>query len=102
MRPGEQRSDIRCPAGLFSRHEARIAQLTEAINRASTAREKAEPAEALRQEADALLQCEEYEAESVDCGLCQNLAELRRGAAALVIQAGAVEAHRSGAGDDRR
>ena len=101
MSPGEQRSEIHCRGGLFPRQEARVAQLTAAINRAASPREKAVDAEALVEEADVLLQCEEYDEGSVDCRLCRGFSQLRRGAAALVVQAGALEDRRRSAGDDR-
>ena len=93
---------IRCHVGLFSRQDARVTASTEAINRASTAREKATAAESLREAVDVLLECHEYEEESVDCHLCRGFSELRRQMAALVVKAGRLDDRRRHATSDRR
>lgn len=87
MKKTGRQAGIRCPIGLFPRQEAEIAQLTEAINRAPTAAEKAPWAQALMEAADVLLACERYDGESLHCRLCHNFSELRRKTAALVISA---------------
>ena len=79
---------VQCPIGLFPRQEAQVAQLTEALNRAPTAAEKAPWAESLIQAVDVLLACEQYDAGRLHCRLCRNFSELRRKTAALVVKAG--------------
>jgi hypothetical protein len=79
---------IRCPIGLFPRQETEIARLTQEINRAPTAADKAAWAQALMEAVDVLLACEQYDEESLDCRLCRNFSELRRKTAALVVKAG--------------
>ena len=79
---------IRCPIGLFPRQEVEIAGLTQAINQASTAAEKAPWAQELIEAVDVLLACERYEEGSVHCRLCCSFSELRHKMAALVIKAG--------------
>ena len=88
------RGDIHCPVGLFHQQEGRVAQLTDQINQAPTASEKAGPAQALAEEMDVLLECEAYDGASTDCRLCRGLAELRSKTAALVVKAGALDARR--------
>jgi len=84
----EKRVGIHCPIGLFPRQEAEIARLTQAINRAPTAAEKAPWGQALMEAVDMLLACEQYDEGSMDCDLCRNFAELRRKTAVLVVKVG--------------
>jgi hypothetical protein len=88
MSSRDRPAGIHCPIGLFSRQEAEIARLTQEINRASTAAEKAPWAQALIEAVDVLLACEQYDEKSLDCRLCHNFSELRRKTAALVVKAG--------------
>jgi hypothetical protein len=88
------RASIQCPIGLFRRQEEEINRLTQEINQARTAAEKAPWAQALIEAVDVLLACEQYDQESLDCRLCRNFSELRRKTAALVVKAGHL--------DDRR
>jgi len=88
MRETDRQASIHCPIGLFPRQEEEIAHLTEEINRAWTAAEKAPWAQALIEAVDMLLACEQYDEDSLDCRLCRNFSELRRKTAALVIKAG--------------
>jgi hypothetical protein len=88
MSSRDKPAGIRCPIGLFPRQEAEIARLTQEINRAPTAAEKAPWAQALMEAVDVLLACERYDEESLDCRLCRNFSELRRKTAALVVKAG--------------
>ena len=81
-------ASIHCTTGLFSRQEEEIARLTQEINQARTAAEKAPWAQALIETVDVLLECEQYDEGSMDCRLCRNFSELRRKTAALVIKAG--------------
>ena len=88
MRGRDRAAGIRCPIGLFPRQEAEIARLTQEINRAPTAADKAPWAQALMEAVDVLLACEQYDEQSLDCRLCRNFSELRRKTAALVVKAG--------------
>lgn len=81
-------ASIHCPIDLFPRQEEEIALLTQEINQARTAAEKAPWAQTLIETVDVLLACEQYDEGSMDCRLCRNFSELRRKAAALVIKAG--------------
>ena len=94
MRETGRRASIHCPIGLFPRQEEEIARLTQAINQARTAAEKAPWAQALIETVDVLLACEQYDEESLDCRLCRNFSELRRKTAALVVEAGRLEDRR--------
>ena len=88
MNSGDKAAGIRCPIGLFSRQEAEIARLTQEINQAPTAAEKASWAQELREAVNVLLACEDYDEGTVDCRLCHNFSELRRKTATLVLKAG--------------
>lgn len=88
MRKRGKQESIRCPIGLFSEQEEEIERLTEAINRASTAAEKAPWAQELIEAVHVLLACEQYDEENVNCRLCRNFSELRRKTAGLVVKAG--------------
>ena len=94
MRRKEQRADIRCPSGLFARQEAEVNRATGAMNRAAAATEKVAWAQALIEVVDVLLECDEYDEESLHCRLCQEFSELRRKTAALVVRAGQLQEHR--------
>jgi hypothetical protein len=87
---GRQKS-IRCPIDLFPKQEAKIERLTEAINRAPTAAEKAPLAQDLIDVVDVLLACEAYDEENVNCRLCQNFSKLRRKTATLILKARGLE-----------
>ena len=82
------RASIQCPIGLFRGQEEEINRVTQEINQARTAGEKAPWAQALIETVDVLLTCEQYDEGSMDCRLCRNFSELRRKTAALVIKAG--------------
>jgi hypothetical protein len=90
-----RQASIHCPIGLFPRQEDEIARLTQEINQARTAAEKAPWAQALIEAADVLLACEQYDQESLDCRLCRNFSELRRKTAALVVKAGHLDVKRN-------
>ena len=90
----DRQASIHCPIGLFPRQEEEIARLTQEINQARTAPEKAPWAQALIEAVDVLLACEQYDEGSMDCRLCRNFSELRRKTAALLVKAGRL--------DDRR
>jgi len=82
------RANIECPTGLFSGQEAEGGRLTEKINRARTAAEKAPHAQDLIEAVNLLLACEAYDKENLNCRLCHSFSELRRKTAALVVRAG--------------
>ncbi len=88
MKETSRRASIHCPIGLFPRQEEEIARLTQEINQARTAAEKAPWAQELMEAVDVLLACEQYDEESLDCRLCRNFSELRHKTAALVVKAG--------------
>ena len=102
MNRSEKRGEIRCLTGLFARQEAKVAQLTEAMNRAGTATEKAAVAEALLIEVDVLLECEQFDLGSADCRLCTGFSKLRHQTATLVVEAGRLHDRRPPAVADRR
>ena len=87
-------ANIYCTIGLYPRQEEEINHLTQAINQARTAAEKAPWAQALIETVDVLLACEQYDEESLDCRLCRSFSELRRKTAALVIKAGHLDVKR--------
>ncbi|MBI3362510.1 MAG: hypothetical protein HY023_15520 [Chloroflexi bacterium] len=84
----EKPTGIRCPIDLFPRQEAEIARLTQAINQAPTAAEKAPVAQAMIEVVDVLLACEQFDEQSTDCRLCRNFSQLRRKTADLIVKAG--------------
>jgi Mor family transcriptional regulator len=88
MKETSRQASIHCPIGLFSGQEAEIARLTQEINQARTAAEKAPWAQALSEAVDVLLACEQYDEGSLDCRLCRNFSGLRRKTATLVVKAG--------------
>jgi len=90
-----EQSNIYCAIGLFSRQEEEINRLTQEINQARTAAEKAPWAQALIETVDVLLACEQYDEGSMDCRLCRNFSELRRKTAALVAKAERLDVKRN-------
>lgn len=91
MRETGKQGGIRCPINLFPRQEEEIVRLTQAINRAPTAAEKAPWAQAFIEAIDVLLACESYNEESLECRFCRKFSELRRKTATLVIKAGRLD-----------
>jgi Mor family transcriptional regulator len=79
---------IHCPIDLFPRQEAEISPLTDALNQAATAAEKAPWAEAMIEAVNVLLACEQYDEASLDCRLCRRFSRLRCEIATLVVKAG--------------
>ena len=77
---------ISCPA--FLRQETVIKDITEEINQAKGAREKAPFAEELQKEAEVLLTCADYDDKNLDCKNCRFIANLRSKTAGLIIKAG--------------
>jgi len=88
VRETARQANIHCPISLFPKQEAEITRLTQAINQARMAAEKAPWAQELIETVDVLLACEQYDEESLDCRLCRNFSELRHKTASLVIKAG--------------
>ena len=80
-------AQITCPIGIFSRYEAEQMRLTRAINLARTLPAKAGHAQDLIASASALLACQQYNEDSLDCCLCRNVSGLRRQTATLVLKA---------------
>jgi len=79
---------IRCPR--FSAQERICVRLTEQINVARTAAEKAARAEELIEVVQELLDCKECEEKSLDCQHCRSLSLLRKETADLVRKVGAI------------
>lgn len=77
--------NIQC--SLFRAQEERIQHLTEQINQARTVKEKAPLAEELSAAAQELLDCAEYQEQSLDCTYCQKFSELRQKTAQLILAA---------------
>ena len=92
---GRQFSPNKCrTGGLFARQEAEVNRVTQAINQASRATEKAVWAQVLVEAVDVLVGCEQYDEESLGCQLCQQFSQLRRKTAALVVKAGQLQERR--------
>jgi hypothetical protein len=89
------RASIQCPIGLFRRQEEEINRLTQEINQARTAAEKAPWAQAVMEAVDVLLACEQYDEQSLDCRLCRNFSELRHKTASLIVKAGRLDVKRN-------
>jgi len=83
-----EQTGISCPR--FSAQERTCVRLTERLNVARTAAEKAARAEELIEAVQELLDCEEYEEESLDCQYCRNVSLLRKKTAELVRKVGAI------------
>jgi hypothetical protein len=86
VRETDRPAGLRCPIGLFPKQEAEVTRLTQAINQASTATEKAPWAQELIETVGVLLACAEYDEGSVDCRLCRNFSGLRGKTASLVVK----------------
>jgi len=94
MSRAEGQADIHCPISLFATQEGEVIRLTQAINQAPRAAEKAVWAQALIEEVDLLLGCEQYDEENLNCRLCRQFSELRRKTAALIVRAGQLQERR--------
>jgi|GEM_PF-6864904 len=79
--------EIDCPIDLFGPTERRIASITEAINRASNAAQKAPLAEDLQREVATLLACTAHDTDNPNCRLCREFSQLRDKTAALILRA---------------
>lgn len=81
----EEGARISCP--VFQKHEPLIRHITDKINAAKNVKDKAEFAEELKQEADILLACADYDKKESDCKNCRFIAQLRQQTAELIIKA---------------
>ena len=88
------KTGIQCPVGLFEAQETKIEVLTEAINAANTASEKAPNARMLIEEVNVLLDCGSYDRANQNCVLCRSFSELRLKTASLIVKIGAPAAAR--------
>jgi hypothetical protein len=77
---------IRCPIGLYEKHNGEIRRLAQTINRSSTAAEMALGAHDLREHASALLNCRAYDENDVNCRICRELSAWRKKTASVVEQ----------------
>jgi hypothetical protein len=76
---------INCPT--FQKQEPVIKEITAKINSAGKVSEKAELARQLQEEVDVLLSCPDHDENSVDCGNCRFIANVRRKTADLIRKA---------------
>lgn len=90
MSPRHAFSGIRCPIGLYEKHEGEITRLAEAINRSPSAQEKARAAHGLRQSVSVLLDCGAFDGGNLNCRMCREVAILRKKTAAVVEKLGAL------------
>jgi len=70
----------------FQKQELVIKDITDKINRAKGAQEKARFADELQKEVDVLLSCPDYDKGKVDCKSCHFIAKLRKKTADLIIK----------------
>ena len=76
---------ISCPK--FQRQEDAIKSITDTINAAKGAAEKAEFAGELKKAVDVLLSCKDHDNEKFDCRNCHLIAYIRQKTADLIIRA---------------
>jgi hypothetical protein len=81
----ENQAKINCP--VFQRQEFAISDITGKINNARNVSDKAELAEELQEDVDALLSCPDYDQELEDCTNCRFISNLRKKTAGLLIKA---------------
>jgi hypothetical protein len=75
----------------FQKQEPAIKEITDEINVAQRAQEKAGFAEELKKEVDVLLSCPDYESQSLDCKNCHFISNLRKRTSNLIIKAKKLE-----------
>ena len=75
-----------------ARKKPRSKALTARINTATRAPEKALIARELLREVNVLLDCASFDRSNRNCALCRNFSELRRKAATLLVEVGALGA----------
>lgn len=71
----------------FQKQEKVIKDITDKINMAKGAQEKAAYAEELQKEVNVLFSCPDYDKENFDCRNCHFIANLRKKTADLIIRA---------------
>lgn len=82
---GDEEKRIGC--AVFQNQEKVIKILTKRINDAEEPRAKIGHAEELDKEVDVLLKCPDYKKDTLDCGNCRTVANLRKATAGLIIKA---------------
>ncbi len=81
-------SGIRCPIGLYGKHEPEIAGLTAIINRSSSERERSRAAQDLSRIVVLLRDCGEYDEGNLNCRMCREVVFLREKTVSAAQQAG--------------
>ena len=81
----ENKAKISCPT--FQKQESVIKDITDKINGAKGVQEKAGFAERLKEEADVLLSCRDYDDKRLDCKNCHFITNLRKKTSNLIIKA---------------
>ena len=74
----------------FLHHENRIESLTQEINSYEKLSDKGPVADELCEEAETLLNCEDYNENEEDCINCHTISALRKRTAELVLKAGII------------
>jgi len=74
---------IECP--IFIRVEKEMSMLTDEINKAKEIAEKSAKAQELRDKADFLLSCREYNEENWNCRNCHRIASLRKSVSEVIM-----------------
>lgn len=83
--PAAKKPGIKCAT--FLKQEPLIEKLTNSINQAEDAKEKATHALDLQKEIQVLLECPDYKSNGIDCRSCHFLATVRKRTADLIILA---------------
>lgn len=91
---------IECPVDLFPQQEKEIDRLTQLVNQAQGAAQKAQPALALIEAVQVLLACQFHDQENPNCRLCRNISQLRFKTYNLVVKAGRFEDSRRRSGQN--
>jgi len=86
--------NIHCPINLFSKQEKEIDRLTQTINRAEGAYQKAVHALVLIDAVGVLLACQSYDQENLNCRLCRKFSQLRFETYNLVVKVGQLDESR--------
>lgn len=81
----EENAEISC--SIFQKQEPVIKDIIAKINSAKGVLAKAEFAEELQKEVDALLSCPDYNQGKIECNSCYFITKVRKKTADLVIQA---------------
>jgi len=83
--PIRQEANIRC--SIFQKQEPVIKEFTDMLNKANGYQRKVELASDLLRNVDVLLNCSEYNPNTLDCKNCRFISNLRKKAANIVIKA---------------